>query len=178
MRRLTWLCLCLIVLLLPVAASAAPIIYTDRASFEAALSDVVVYDLNDGAEPIRDFALMMWTLDYDGLDVITDTSDGKPDTANSGTVSALTHAIMLKFETPQTAIGFDFTSTSPFSAWGLATIAGSGFFGIVLDTPTQYFQLAPYGPTLTIDNVTTVPEPSTLLLTLIGTTVFCRVRRS
>lgn len=170
-------------------ADAAPITYNDRSTFESAIQNVLVYDFSN-PDLVFNSRTLTSNLIYDGMVAMIDAGEGGEaiDTIATGTLQANQYAVILRFDTPRSAFGFDVTET-PGSFMVRAaipgtsnyfTVTGGGFFGFTMDPGTLVTQLELYPWTrdagrspVTIDNLTTtrVPEPASYSLLLIGLAV-------
>jgi hypothetical protein len=173
------------------AATAAAILFTDRAAFEAAIGNHQTLTMDDpavhGPHSTPD--------DFDGFIVnYDDAVDFWFDISGMGTVDG---SLLLGAShqsgwghmlTPTTAFGFDVVQADPFVQMLIAgfafTPATIGFFGIVSDAPLDpNFSWTVTGPQIdgraVIDNVTikAVPEPATWVLVGLGSGLVLWTRR-
>jgi energy-converting hydrogenase Eha subunit A len=177
-------------LLAPSAAHAAPITFTDRTSFEAAVGTLSLTTFDNPHTTV--FNSQAGTIEhyYPDVTVIYDSPEiGLPDR-----VGDFSHLVTLLFPTPVVAFGFDvttLTSVNPFMTWHTANASftsdlASGFIGVAFEQPITGISLSPFRQSggeapFELDNlsVSKVAEPSTLSLFALATVLLVRrCRRS
>jgi PEP-CTERM motif len=161
---------------------AAPITFTDRASFELAVSSFTTHTFDTVAPCVFDPANFTCVQTYGPVNFAFDIA-GIPSGPNVLHLGISGQAIGTSLSSPLHAFGLDLVGGTPGSslglvlgtAWGpsISTLLLSAvptFFGVVADDPFTALQVSvvPQGPNsvVTIDNMTVakVPEPATFLL--------------
>jgi hypothetical protein len=180
-------------------AEASPIIFTDRAVFEAVTGPHAFeeFDSNDWDVNI---SVDVCTRYLNGLTISSDCHANGVLVGGVAIFDQNVFTTLARLDEPQTSLGFDYTISSgpnpfpPFNATNVVQffignlsifLTGSGFLG-VLDTSQPILRMGTnHAPTnvadgvLRMDNLllTRVPEPATSLLVLAGATVLSQLRR-
>jgi hypothetical protein len=173
---------CVVVLaLLASRVEAAPITYSDRTAFQAALGQFQTYDFSNPTVSI-DPIFGMDLLSYSGLTVFVDRANGQTtiDAVQNGEIADPTKVVQFVFSLPRFAFGFDVDTAGAFrlgvrgmdGGWesgGSYGLTSSGFFGVIFDAPIAGATIFPWSDrgvnaNVTVDNLTTnsVPEPAFL----------------
>jgi hypothetical protein len=177
-------------LLFTSVAHAAPVVFTDKVSFEAATGDLSLTTFDAPLNTLFNSPLGRFEVYFPDVTVYYDL----PEIGVAGKVAEFSHLVQFIFPTPVLAFGFDvtiLTAVNPVITWHAGTTSlshdlATGFIGVTFEQPILNIDLFPFRPAseggspapFEVDNllVEQVPEPA--VLTLVGLAIGVAVRAS